>query len=220
MLPAYNEEELLRESVEGLLDCLDGRFEVVIAENGSTDGTLRVAQDLAARYEQVWTHSLPAASYGRALRLGLGVARGEAVAVFNVDFWDLHFLRSGVPMLQEHDVIVGSKGLPGSSDRRSRLRRGITRTFNLLLALAFGFRGSDTHGLKIFRRSALEQVLPRCRTDGEIFDTELVLRCQKAGLGIRELPVEVSEMRPSRYSLLGRIPSTVRDLGKLFIALH
>ena len=220
VLPAYNEEALLEESVEGLLDCLDGRFEVVISENGSTDGTLRITEDLASRYHEVKVCTLPQASYGRALQEGMAEARGEAVVVFNVDFWDLPFLRTAVPMLGWCDVIVGSKALATSNDRRPWSRRAITRIFNLGLSLLFGFRGTDTHGLKVFRRSALERALPRCRTDGEIFDTELILRCQKAGMTIQELPVQVSEMRPSRYGLVGRIPSTARDLVNLFLTLH
>ena len=220
VLPAYNEEALLKESVEGLLSCLDGRFELLIAENGSTDRTRRVAVEIADAHDSVKVHSLPRRSYGQAMQWGLAEAQGEAVAVFNVDFWDLRFLRTGVPLLEEHDVIVGSKSLSDSVDTRSRLRRLITRSFNMVLAMAFGFRGTDTHGLKIFRREALQTVLPRCRTRGEIFDTELILRFQKAGFSIKELPVKVSEVRPSRYGLLVRIPSTARDLLRLFFALH
>ena len=220
VLPAYNEEDLLEESVEGLLDCLDGRFEVLIAENGSTDRTGEIARRMAEKHSMVVTSSLGRPSYGEAVRQGMRHARGQAVAIFNVDFWDLNFLRSGVPLLEECDVVVGSKALDRSLDRRPRHRRWITRAFNSLLSIVFGFRGTDTHGLKIFRAEALRQILPRCKTRGEIFDTELILRCYKAGLRVRELPVEVREMRPSRYSLLGRVPSTARDLVSLFIALH
>ena len=220
VLPAYNEEESIRESVEAILRGLDGPVEVLIVENGSTDRTREIAEAIAREHAAVRVLSLPAPSYGKALKTGLREAGGDAVAICNVDFYDLGFVRSAIGLLAGYDAVVGSKALDPGRDRRPAHRRLITRAFNLGLALLFGFRGTDTHGLKVFRRETIREVLPRCRTDGEIFDTEMILRCQKAGLRIREIPVEVIEKRPTRLGLLRRVPSTARDLVKLFVALH
>lgn len=235
VIPAYNEEGLLRSSVEGLLEAVErrvhggeapwraleapGALEVLIVENGSTDATLAVARELASEHAAVRVLSLPFASYGRALRTGLDGSRGAVVCVFNVDFWDLDFLGEAMRLLGTYDGVVGSKVL-GGGDTRPPVRRALTRSFNLALTLLFGFRGTDTHGIKALRRTAIEKVLPRCRTEGEILDTELVLRCQRAGLRLTELPITVREVRPSRYGLVDRVPSTARDLVRLFVALH
>jgi glycosyltransferase involved in cell wall biosynthesis len=219
-MPAYNEESFIGTSLEGLLRSIPGKYEILVVENGSTDQTRSVVERMAEDHPRIRLISLPRPSYGQALRKGLAEARGEAVVVFNVDFWDLPFLHEALRSLRTNDVVVGSKSLATAEDHRPVIRKVITRAFNLALALLFGFRGTDTHGIKVFRRRAIEMALPRCRTRGEIFDTEMILRCQRMGLRMAEIPVAVREERPSRYGLLRRIPSTARDLLALFVALH
>lgn len=220
VIPAYNEEAFIRDTLQGLLQGLPGEFELLVVENGSTDETRDVVERMMEEDPRIRLIPLPRPSYGKALRKGLAEARGEAVVVFNVDFWDLPFLTDALQSLRTKDVIVGSKSLASANDDRPVIRKLITRAFNLTLSLLFGFRGTDTHGVKVFRRRTISLALPRCRTEGEIFDTEMILRCQRMGFRMAELPVAVREERPSRYGLLRRIPSTARDLVALFVALH
>lgn len=226
VMPAYNEAATLdpsvREVVEGLRIARRD-FEVVVVENGSTDRTLEVARRLATEIPEVVVVQLPGADYGRALRAGFLAADGELVFNFDVDYFDLEFLADAAIMLSGPGdapvVVVGSKRSPGAVDRRSPIRRLVTAGFTLTLRLLFRMKVSDTHGMKGIRRERLLPVVERCRFGTDLFDTELILRAERAGLPLDEIPVEVTERRPSRTSILRRIPRSVLGLLRLRVAL-
>ncbi len=223
IIPAYNEAEILANTTQSILDELSkawtGGVEIIICENGSQDDTLSIAHSLANHWSQVAVESLPAANYGNALRHGIQCANGEVIVIFNADFWDIPFLMVAMSKIEDFDVIIGSKNLDRDSDRRAWNRRWITMSFNSLLKILFGYPGSDTHGIKAIRAGAARELVRECQTSGELFDTELVLRAHQKGLRILEIPVQVSELRPSRYGLLKRVPKTLRDLWILYYYL-
>jgi glycosyltransferase AglD len=224
VVPAHNEEGYLLAAATRLLDGLRRRgepFEVLICENGSTDRTAAIAEELSATAPEVRWLQLSTADYGLALRAGFLASRGELVVNFDVDFIDLAFLDRAVVLAQKSDaaVVVGSKRSPGSSDGRVIGRRAVTGVFSLLLHYGFGLRASDTHGLKLLRRAPLVPIVEACRSGADIFDTELVLRAERAGLRVEEIPVQVVEQRPPRTSIAGRIPRTLLGLARLRHAL-
>ena len=226
VIPVYNEEKILRRSVESLISDIakiaqfDTEYEIIICENGSNDDTCNIARQLAGEFLVVRIERLGYPGYGQALRLGISAAKYEKVIIFNIDFWDIDFLRKTLVLLDRYDCIVGSKVIAGAVDKRALTRRLITKWFNLLLRLLYGFRGTDTHGIKGFRKSAIYPVAMRCLTDREVFDTELLLRADRARISIHELPVTIQEVRLARLDLFKRIPSTTSDLLKLFVALQ
>ncbi len=95
----------------------------------------------------------------------------------------------------------------------------MTAAFSTLLRLGFGLRVSDTHGMKVLRRREVEPLARKCRLGTDLFDTELVLRAERAGLRVEELPVTVEERRPSRTPILQRVPRTLLGLARLRVAL-
>jgi glycosyltransferase involved in cell wall biosynthesis len=224
-MPAYNEAEILESSVTAVVNGLRDRkesFELVVVENGSTDGTLDLAHRLATQFPEVKVEHRDEGDYGRALRQGLLVATGDAVVNFDADFFDLDFLETAVPMVLAPDgpaIVVGSKRGEGASDTRSPLRRLATWTFSTILRVVFGLKVSDTHGVKAMRRAAVRDDAERCFSGQDLFDTELILRVERDGGTTAEIPVEVVELRPARSSFLSRVPRTLRGLCKLKIAL-
>lgn len=219
--PAHNEADYLEASLAAIVGGLRaaGRsFEVVVCENGSTDRTVEVATAAAAAYPEVRVLSRPEADYGRALRAGFLEARGDLVVTFDVDLVDLGFLDQALA-LTDADVVIGSKRGPGSDDTRPLARRIVTGTFSALLRHGFGLRASDTHGMKVLRRSTMADLVAACRSGADIFDTELVLRAERAGRRIREVPVRVAEQRPPRTGIAGRIPRTLAGLARLRVSL-
>ncbi len=225
VMPAYNEAEILAGSVQTVVDGMRARgaaFEVVVVENGSTDGTLAIAHDLAARLPEVRVEHRDDADYGRALRAGLLAAGGDAVVNFDTDFFDLDFLDAAVAQVLDPDgpaIVVGSKRGEGATDTRTPLRKGATWIFSTLLRVGFGLRVSDTHGIKAMRRAAVEPFARECTSGQDLFDTELILRVERAGLRTAEIPVVVKELRPARSSFLSRVPRTLRGLWTLRRAL-
>jgi glycosyltransferase involved in cell wall biosynthesis len=225
VMPAYNEAEILESSVRAVVDGMRARgrkFELIVVENGSTDGTAELADRLAGTEPEVRTEHCAEADYGRALRAGLLAARGDAVVNFDADFYDLAFLASAVERVLAPDgpaIVVGTKRGEGATDERTMLRRAATATFSTLLRVGFGLHVSDTHGIKAMRRATVEPYARACTFGQDLFDTELILRVERAGLHTAEIPVLVTELRPARSSLLKRVPRTLRGLVKLRIAL-
>ncbi len=223
VIPIHNEAAILASVVHGIrteLAALAERYELILYENGSTDETLELARQLAQQQPEIVVKTSPQASYGAAVKGGILAAQGERIVLFNADLWDIPFLLESSRQLHTYDIVVASKRHPGSRDERPWNRRFITWGFNMVLRLLFGFQGTDTHGMKAFKRAAIWPIIQQCVTDKEIFDTEVILRAQAAGLKIIEVPVIVEETRPSRYSPLVRIPRTLRDLNTLRKALR
>jgi glycosyltransferase involved in cell wall biosynthesis len=225
VMPAHNEEQLLAESVAAVATGLRGAgtpFEIVVVENGSTDRTWTLAQHLAEQQPEVRALQTPRADYGRALRTGFLAARGRVIVSFDVDFYDLDFLRAAVARIDEPGgpaIVVGTKRGAGAVDTRPLVRRAVTAVFSSLLRFGFGLRVSDTHGIKALRRAPLVGIIERCEFGLDLFDTELILRAERAGLATDELPVVVEERRPARSSIARRIPRTILNLLRLRLAL-
>ena len=225
VMPAFNEAEILATSVKTVVDGLRGRdepFEVLVVENGSTDGTLEIARQVAAELPEVVVDHRDEADYGRALRHGLLAATGEAVVNFDTDYFDLDFLDAAVAKVLAPDgpaIVVGSKRAAGATDTRVPLRKLATWVFSTILRVAFGLGVSDTHGMKAMRRATVEPFARDCFSGQDLFDTELILRVERAGLRADEIPVTVHELRPARSSFLSRVPRTLRGLCRLRIAL-
>ena len=225
VLPAHNEADMLEEAVRDVAAGLRERgrsFEIVVVENGSGDDTAAIANRLAGEFPQVRALSLAEPDYGRALRAGLLAASGDVVVNFDVDFCDLGFLDRAVPMVEAPGgpaVVVGSKRTTGSADTRGWQRRLVTGVFSSALRYGFGLKVSDTHGVKAMRREAMAPLARHCRFGQDLFDTELILRAERAGLHSAEIPVEVVEKRPARSSIRARIPRTVKGLVALRLAL-
>ena len=221
VLAAHNEEAFLATTLGHLLDGLRARgadFEIVIAENGSTDGTREEAARLAGEAPEVHTLSLPDPDYGAALRAGLLAARGEFVVNFDVDYYDLDFLDRALARLDQADhpaIVVGSKRQEGSVDNRAWPRKLVTMGFTTILHVGFGLSVSDTHGMKAMRRDAVHSIAEGCRFRTDLFDTELVIRTERAGLGVVDLPVEVTETRPSRTPIAKRAARSLVGLARM-----
>ena len=229
-MPAYNEAELLelsvKEVVEGLRGQLGGRasepFEVIVVENGSREATPEIADHLAASTAEVVTLHLDVADYGAALRAGLLAAEGDIVVNFDVDYYDLGFVADALARLGADDrpaIVVGSKRAHGARDERSALRRLVTGVFAAVLRYGFGLSVSDTHGMKAMRRDAVEPLARACHNGTDLFDTELILRAERSGLVVVELPVVVVERRPSRSPIWRRVPRTLLGLLRLRLQL-
>jgi glycosyltransferase involved in cell wall biosynthesis len=225
VIPIYNEEAILHAAVVDLRERLlplGWRYEVVLAENGSLDGTVRVAEELARKYPEVRYFSLGDPNYGAALRTGIERARGRFVLCDEIDLCDTDFHRQAIAMLADGGVemVIGSKLIQGSRDDRPWARHAASRLYNRLLRATLGFRGTDTHGLKAFLREPLLRVARECIVDKDVFASEFVIRAYRAGLRIQEIPVRVLEKRRPSINLTRRVPNVLRSLLKLTWAIR
>jgi glycosyltransferase AglD len=226
VVPAYNEQAILGSTIRAIVSGVRTRgvtFEVIVVENGSQDDTPQLADDLQRVHREVRVEHLATADYGAALRHGLLHARGEFVANFDCDYFDLEFLDRALQRLRADDelaIVVGSKRADGARDERAWPRRVVTAVFSTILRIGYGLRVSDTHGMKALRRAAVEPHARASRLGRDLFDTELVLRVERAGLGTAEIPVAVHELRPARTPIARRVPRTLVGLVRLRGALR
>ena len=227
VIPVYNEEGILREAVTELLEGLETvrtvlrhpemTFEVIIAENGSRDRTAELAEHLAEQFPEVRTFSLGEPNYGKALRRGIIEARGTWVICEEIDLCDLDFHRRALELLRhgDADFVVGSKAMKGSNDQRPLFRRTATRVINGMLRVALDFRGTDTHGLKAFHRATVLPIVEACVIDRDLFASEMVIRANREGVRMMEIPVRLAEKRPPAINLVKRVPRVLRGLARL-----
>jgi glycosyltransferase involved in cell wall biosynthesis len=225
VIPVYNEEKILEESVTTLCDALRGlgwSFEIILAENGSRDATPAIGEQLGERYPEVAMLRHPEPNYGGALRAGILRARGRFVICEEIDLCDIAFHERAIGLLRDGDadMVVGSKAMRGADDTRPIGRRVATRVYNGMLRVAVGFRGTDTHGLKAFVRDAVTPVVRACVVEHDVFASELVVRAHRRGLRVLEIPVDVREKRAPSIGLLRRVPKVIRHVARLMIAIH
>lgn len=224
VIPVHNEASILGRAAEDLrsgLSALSASFEIWLAENGSTDATAAIAADLAARFPEIHTFSVGEPNYGRALKAGIELARGEIVLCEEIDLCDLDFAARALAILRAGDaeMVIGSKLMGGARDDRPIFRHAASLVYSGLLRVVLGFPGTDTHGLKAFSAEAVRGVASRCVIDRDVFASELVIRAYREGVRVREIPVRLAEKRPPSVRLLRRVPRVLENLVALTRAI-
>ena len=221
IVPVYNEESILESQLVPVLKILPPEFRITIIENGSTDRTKDLLHDLEERYAALDFISLPLPNYGLAMRTGLMRSQADIVIIDDLDVLDVDFWLRGLQLLGSNDVdlVQGSKVLAGKDDRRPLIRKAATLTLTFLLKSLLGYRGTDTHGPKVVWRDAIKDTLPLCEYELDIFPTELVIRAQKSGVRIFEIPIHLREIRATPLPLIKRVPRALRDIWRLHKSL-
>jgi glycosyltransferase involved in cell wall biosynthesis len=220
VVPVYNEEEALSESIPALCDYLTAYFpyqwSVVIADNASTDATPSVAAELADRYPRVSVLCVEEKGRGRALKAAWSASGADIVAYMDVDLstnlWS--FLPLVAPLATGHsDVAIGSRLLKGATVTRQWRREVISRCYNLLVKAMFGNRFSDAQcGFKALKRGAALALLPQVEDDEWFFDTELLLSAEERGYRISEVPVDWIEDLDTRVEVASTALEDVKGL--------
>ncbi|MBF6186849.1 bifunctional glycosyltransferase family 2/GtrA family protein [Nocardia farcinica] len=227
VIPVYNEEADLGDCVHRLHEYLRGGFpfpaRITIADNASTDATLRVAHELATRYPGLRVVHLEAKGRGRALRAVWERSDAQVVAYMDVDLsTDLDALLPLVaPLVSGHsDLAIGTRLDTSSRVVRGPKREIISRCYNLILKASLRAHFSDAQcGFKAVRTAVARQLLPLVE-DGEwFFDTELLVLAERAGLRIHEVPVDWIDDPDSRVDIVDTAIKDLRGVWRLARAI-
>lgn len=237
VIPIHNEAECLEAEVAEIVDELNDRgvdYELILAENGSADDTLAIAQRLSAANPRIRAMQMPVPDYGYAMKTGMLDSSGDYVVLFDIDYHDVDFmLKAGAvlgygapgrpldspPRPGDPGIVVGSKLIQGSDDRRSPARHLISQGFTTILRVLFDRHMDDTHGMKVLRREVVQRFAPKTVRTTDLFDTELIIRARRGGVIVKALPVTCEEKRKARSSILRRIPRTIGGLVSLRMVL-
>jgi len=225
VIPVYNEEGILQGSVlelEKKLKSFGWSYELILCENGSRDRTVEIGKQMEAELPNVRMLSVGQPNYGLALKTGILAAQGTFVICDEIDLCDTEFYARALALLERSDteLVVGSKAMVGSNDQRPAVRRLATRVYNGMLRAVCRYPGTDTHGLKAFRREALLDVARRCILDRDVFASEFVIRAHREGRKVLEIPFTVREKRPPSINLLKRVPHVMKSVARLAVSVR
>ena len=200
VIPVYNDrvslEEAIPRSIE-ILAAVDPGFELIIAEDGSTDGSCGVVQGWEIRDPRIrLLHSDTRLGRGRALMRAFQAARGGIVCYYDVDLaTDISHLPELIAAIRDgYDVATGSRLLPESEIIRSGGRELASRGYNFLVRAILHSTVYDHQcGFKAFKRDRLLTLLPSVQDTHWFWDTEVLVRAQHQGYRVREFPVRWRE---------------------------
>jgi glycosyltransferase involved in cell wall biosynthesis len=223
VIPVYNEERALPVSIPALCRYLESyipyRWSVTIADNASIDRTLEVATNLAAADPRVKVLHLEEKGRGRALKAAWLASEADIVSYMDVDLSTnlSSFMPLIAPLATGHsEVAIGSRLSKGAVVTRQWKREVISRTYNLMIKLAFRNRFSDAQcGFKALTREAAETLLPLVENNQWFFDTELLLLAEEQGLRIHEVPVDWVEDLDTRVKIVSTVMEDVKGLWRV-----
>lgn len=197
VFPAYNEAELVQPAVDSVIHALNEftrSYEIIVAEDGSTDGTDKVAAALAEKHAFVkHIHREKRLGRGTALKNAFKQSRGEVLVYMDLDLaTDLKHLKPLVDAVESegYEFATGSRMLHESQVERSGTRSMVSKVYNFMVRAVLGSKLKDHQcGFKAFRREPLMQLLDEVDATHWFWDTEVLVRAQRAGYRVKEIPV-------------------------------
>ncbi len=222
VIPVFNEEQALPRSIVILADFLKANlrnpWQIVIADNASTDRTRSVSEMLCERYSGVNYLHIPQKGRGRALKAAWLDSTADIVSYMDVDLaTDLTHFPPLVESLQEgYHVAIGSRLSKGSKVSRSIKREMISRGYNLLIKSMFFTPFQDAQcGFKALTRQTAKAIVPHIKNNNWFFDTELLIIAAKRGYRIKQLPVKWDDDPASTVNIPGTAAEDIKGLLRL-----
>ncbi|MGB9778447.1 MAG: glycosyltransferase [Candidatus Bathyarchaeales archaeon] len=224
-IPAYNESQFLEKAVRTLLKetkALENDYIIVIAEDGSTDGSDIIAQRLAKENPHIiHIHADTKLGRGLALKNAWKKVNGSVYVYLDCDLaTDMKYYPQLITAIKKgYDLATGSRYIKGAKVRRPGLRHFVSRMYNLIVRVAFKTHVYDHQiGFKAFSGKLVKDLLDACESTDWFWDTEIIVRSVHKGYKCLEFPVEWEEKRGTRTPLK-RLLKDVYIHGKGFLKL-
>lgn len=221
VIPAYNESGIIMDTIQTVsarLAELTAEYEVLIVDDGSTDGMAELVRgcgDPRVRLEGYASNR----GKGCAVRTGMLAAQGDLILctdadlAYGVDVFAglLERLRTG-----EADLVIGSRRIGGEGYKNyPPLRILMSKCFGLLSHMISGLPYDTQCGIKAYRRQAARAIFSRCTTDGFSFDFEVLMRADRLGLKVEQIPVSVINFRESKVNVIRDSARMFRDVFRI-----
>ncbi len=215
VIPVYNEEKILSESIRKLNSYLKKNrffdYSIIIADNASIDNTAKIGKKLAKEIPNVFYNHLEFKGRGRALKSAWQQSKADIVSYMDVDLsTDISYFPKmiGTMVKEKYDVAFGSRNVEGSIIKRGLKRELLSRSYNFLLQTVAGAKFRDAQcGFKALTRKAAKKLLPLIKDKKFFFDSELLLIAQRKKMKMLEFPVKWIDCTDSRVKII----ETIKD---------
>ncbi|MEA3229936.1 MAG: dolichyl-phosphate beta-glucosyltransferase [archaeon] len=205
ILPAHNEAEYLGPCVSEIKKQLKNKdYEIIIAEDGSNDGTDKIAEKLAKQNSNIrFLHSKKKLGRGLALSRAFKTAKSEKIAYMDVDLaTNISDLRNGLKFLDKYDVVTGSRYMKKSNTKREASRLFFSKAYNLSVRVLLGSKIYDHQcGFKFFQKDVFLNLNKAVLDTHWFWDTELLVIAQKKGYSVKEMPITWEEQANSKVNI-------------------
>jgi glycosyltransferase AglD len=210
IIPAYNESSRIENAVETTirnLMVMASNYEVIISEDGSNDGTYEISAKLKEGNSRIrLLHSRDRGGKGLALKKAINVARGDIIGFIDADLaTDMSYLPAllNAIRIDDYDIAIGSRLEYTNKTDRSHKRSIASKTYNQVVRKILGSKLHDHQcGFKAFKRDSICKILDKVKDERWFWDTELLIRAQREGYKIKELPVKWNEANSTSFNFL------------------
>jgi glycosyltransferase involved in cell wall biosynthesis len=222
IFPAFNEEDNIRRTVETTMKVLPKvamGWEVIVVDDGSTDATALICDDLKARYAEVEViRHCQNRGYGAALKSGIMAAQYDLIFFSDSDGqFDLQELQQLICWSEDYDIVAGYR-----ANRHDPLHRRINALgWNVLVRLVLGIKIRDIDcAFKLFRREVFDRV--QIRSVGAMVNTEIFAQVTQLGMRVHQVKVNHFPRRLGKQSGANVyvIIKAFRELGRLWRQLR
>lgn len=223
-LPIYNEAGILEDNSRVIEKYLSGLglddYEVLLVENGSTDGSGKIAEKLGdeAHFRAI---RLKEKSWGEAFITALRESKYDPV-LFSIDLtFDLGFLKDILPHIGKYDLILGSRRMQeGQHVRSSSIRKIISNTHVRFVRFMFRADVTDFDSPKYFELGLARRLSKIARSRSPFTETELILSAKKLGYSLIEIPIVLYEKeRHSSFNFFNLVLPFLKDFFKYYLYL-
>jgi len=208
ILPVHNGTSYLERSIKSIRSHMrrlgEGDYEIIISEDGSTDGTAGLLERIRASQNGILVlSSKTRLGKGAAIELACKNTKAEKIVYFDADLaTQLEALAGLIRLLDDNDVVIGSRYASGAKANRKPLRWALSFCYLKLINLLFGANITDYQcGFKAYRRDVFLDVSRKVKDKWWFWDTEFLLEALDAGKKICEVPVFWDEQKDTTFSI-------------------
>jgi len=222
VIPVYNEEDVLENSVNKLYKYMDknieGDWKIIIANNASTDKTKEIADNLSKKLPNVKAMHLSFKGRGNALKHAWSRHKADINAYCDVDLaTDLNHLKELFDAVKQgNNIVIGNRYLDTSESNRTANRFVLSKGYIYLIKLFFKTNITDFQcGFKAIDSRIVDEIVPKIQNKEWFFDTELLILAESLGYKIKEIPVRWNENEETKVKIFKTVYSYVKNLIKL-----
>ena len=194
IFPVYNEQRLLERNINKFYEFMKSTgipFEIILAENGSRDGSKEICHRLASHNPRMRTFSIKNPSLGKALKKGFQLASYSAVMYYPVDLWggDFRFITNAYAQLRTYPIVIGSRFIRGSRQKRPFLRKLISQAHVIIVNLVLASSFTDIDAVKMFRTQIAKKIYAKTTMEGSFMEVEICAIIKNTMIPFAEIPI-------------------------------